>query len=468
MTTAVSSTVDCLVSWAGPVDLPLRGEADVQAACGLMHVHGRRYGRPTPLGVDYASIAAGLLAVQGALAARLGGLRGVPIGRVSTSVAQAALLGVAPYLAAATAGDAEVLGGPGGPPFTSADGVRFELETTEPRPWQRFWAVLGAPEIEVRRGWRPFRHRYATATCPLPAELHRAARAVDFAAVLDAAALAGVSVVAVRESWAEQMRPWRVKPISGPRAAPGLGTGVGLPLDGLVAVESGRCATPLAGHLLRLLGAAVVRVEPPGGDPRRAAPPTSGGHSARYLAFNRGKQVVEADLTTPAGRSAVRELVANADVFVHSWSPGRSGTFGLAASDLVRVRPGLVYAWASGGGDRPLPPADADYLVQADSGLAAVAGASLMTLTDVLGGLACATGVLTGLVARARTGFGQRVDSSLLSAAMTARHARPVAPVPRTVDVCTDLAALAADPRFSAALELDGCCHVRAPWTFEP
>lgn len=456
MTTTLGSTVDCVVSWAGPVDLPLRGETDVQAACGIMHVHGRRYGRPTPLGVDYASIAAGLLAVQGALAARLGGLRGVPIRRVSTSVAQAALLCVAQYLAAATAGGTEVLGGPGGPPFTSADGVRFELETTEAQSWQRFWAVLGVQEIEVRRGWRPFRHRSATATCPLPADLHRATQATGFAVIADAAARTGVCVVALRDSWGEQLRPWRVKPISGPRAAPGLGAGVGLPLDGLVVVESGRgVQVSLAGHLLRLLGATAVRIESPVGT------------DARLLAFSRGKAVVEADIATPVGRVAVRELVSTADVFLHNWSPGRAGVLGLAASDLARVRPGLVYAWASGWGERPLPPAGADCLVQADSGLAVAAGPSLMTLTAVLGGLTCATGVLAGLVARARTGLGQRVDSSLLSAAMTARHARPVAPVPRTVDVCTDLAALAADPRFASALEHDGCCHVRAPWEFE-
>jgi hypothetical protein len=99
--------------------------------------------------------------------------------------------------------------------------------------------------------------------------------------------------------------------------------------------------------------------------------------------------------------------------------------------------------------------------------MAAVAGPSLMTLTDVLGGLVCASGVLAGLVARARTGLSQRVDSSLLSAAMTARYARPVVRSSPTAVVCTDLAELAADPRFAGALEHDGCWFVRPPWEFE-
>lgn len=469
MTATLDAAVDCAVSWAGPVDLPLRDELDVQAACGIMHVNGRRHGTPAPLAFDYASLTAGLLAVQGGLAARLGRMRGVPIGRVSTSVAQAALLSVSQYVAAATTEDGDVFGGPGGPPFTSADGVRFEIETLHAEPWQRFWSRLGAPDTAVRRGWRPFQHRFATATCPLPVDLHQATRRWGFGDLVAHAEAAGVSVMAVSATWATPVPPpWHVTPLAAPAAQPGLGRGAGAPLDGLVVVEScRRVQGPLAGHLLRLLGATVIRVEPPDGDPLRWVPPTSRGCSARFLALNRGKRVVEADITSVRGRESVCELVAAADVFLHNWAPGKAEALALAADDLARVRPGLVYAQASGWGDRlgPRPPVGTDYLVQAHSGMAA-RGPSLMTLTDVLGGVVSATGVLAGLTARARTGCGQRVDSSLLSAAMTGRHARPVARVAPAVDVCTDLAALARDPRFARAVEWDGCCFVRAPWEF--
>lgn len=468
MTTTVGAVVDCAVSWAGPVGLPLRGEQDVQAACGVMHVNGRAYGKPVALAFDYASLTAGLLAVQGGLAARLGALRGMAIRQVTTSVAQAALLSVSQYLAAATADDAEEIGAPGGPPFVSADGVRFEIETLDALDWHRFWTRLSAPEQAVRQGWRPFHQRFATATCPLPASLHEAAREHVFTDLIVHAELSGVSIMALRETWAADQRPWRVTPLPASRAWPGLGRGTGLPLDGLVVVEScRRVQGPLAGHLLRLLGATVVRVEPPGGDPLRWVAPLSGDCSARFLALNRGKQVVEADITTAAGRDAVRELVAGADVFLHNWAPGKAVTLGLDADDLARVRPGLVYAAASGWGDRlrPQPPIGTDYLVQAYSGMAAY-GPSLMTLTDVLGGVVSATGVLAGLLARARTGLAQRVDSSLLSSALTGRYARPEAREAPSVDVCTDLATLAADPRFAAAFDRDGCCFVRAPWEF--
>jgi hypothetical protein len=88
-----------------------------------------------------------------------------------------------------------------------------------------------------------------------------------------------------------------------------------------------------------------------------------------------------------------------------------------------------------------------------------------MTLTDVLGGLVCAEGVLAGLLAHERTGRGHRVDSSLLSAAHLLRR-RPAAPRHPRVPVLTDLAALAADPRFAAALERGACVFVRPPWEF--
>ncbi|MGH3896665.1 MAG: CoA transferase [Pseudonocardiaceae bacterium] len=560
-------SVDCGIEWAGPVDAPLVDEATVQAACGIMHVHGRKSGIPEPLGIDYASVTAGVLASQGVLAALVGRLRGMDLRRVTTSVAQAALLSVAQYLAAATAGDdwAEPMR-PGGPPFTSAGGVRFEIETFEAAGWRRFWALLDADEAAVRRGWQPFQHRYATATCPLPDELYQVTGRSRFAAVADAADAAGVSILRLRDvaersvELAAGLPPWRITGIPRstlPVALPRPPATVQLPLEGLVVIEAcRRLQGPLAGHVLRLLGARVIRIEPPGGDLLRGMPPMAGDCSARFLALNRGKDVVEIDLKSVAGQRAVQELVAGADVFVHNWAPGKAAQLELDAGHLAAVRPGLVYAYASGWGDAfgARPPLGTDFMVQAHSGLAAMVrpsgeppAPSLMTLTDVLGGLVCAQGVLAGLIARIRTGSGQRVDSSLLSAATVLqqpvldaapgnagpRTGRPVwTPLHRplatsdgylalsaracaepdrvaaacgvgpegerrsfeasleaiaarcrhersqiwvdrlrdaglgSVAVCTDLAALAADPRFAAALQRDGCTFPRAPWEF--
>lgn len=478
--------VRCGIDWAGPVDLPVQDEAAVQAACGIMQVHGRRSGAPAALCINYASATAGVLAAQGVLAVLLAQQRGMNLRRVTTSVTQAALLAVSQYLAAATAadewGETHL---PGGPPFTSADGARFEIEALDAEGWRRFWTSLGADPAAVADGWRPFQHRYATATCPLPRDLHQAAAARSFAAVSVAATDAGISVLQVRErvEYTADLPPWRITPLRGPaQAAPSPGPDqIGsLPLAGLVVVEScRRVQGPLAGHLLRLLGAQVTRIEPPGGDPLRGVPPMVGDCSARFLALNRGKQVIELDLSSAPGRRAVRELVADADVFLHNWAPHKADQWNLDAEHLCELRPGLVYAGASGWGKAlgPAPPLGTDFLVQAHSGLAALVvpdgeppAPSLMTLTDVLGGAICAQGVLAGLVARARTGRGQRVDSSLLSAAAVllphSSRPQPAQQARTGIPLCTDLAGLATDPRFAAAVTHDGITLPRPPWEF--
>lgn len=429
------------IDWAGPVGLPLSDERSVQAACGIMHVHGRAAGRPAPLAVDYASAAAGVLAAQGVLAVLVARARGLRLDGVRTSVGQAALLCLTQYLAAATAGDdpPEQLP-PGGCDWLSADGVPFEFETLAPQQWQEFWRRLGAAPADIGRGWRAFQQRFATACCPLPAPLRELVRRTPYAGIRATAERAGVGLLPVRQEPfpPARVRPWTLTAFPGPEPGPDAATvpapgeaGTGptpeRPLDGVRVVESTRRVQgPMAGHVLRLLGADVVRVEPPGGDPMRGIPPTAGGVSARFSALNAGKSVVEADITSAAGRRTVHDLVARADVFLHNWAPGKAARLRLDADDLRRTRPGLVYAWASGWGDvlGPEPPVGTDYLVQARSGLAAAArpadeapAPSLMTLTDVLGGLVSAQGILAALLTRVRTGRGGRVDSSLFSAA---------------------------------------------------
>ncbi|MFD7644683.1 CoA transferase [Kitasatospora sp. NPDC059795] len=478
----VGGGIGCRLTWAGPVALPLRSEADVQAACGVMHVHGRRYGGPRLLGVDFASVAAGVLAAGGTLAALRARELGLPYREVEVSVAQAALLGLSQYLAAATAEEpcAEPVG-VGGPPFRSSDGVWFELEALGPDGWLRFWVELGVERRVVGRSWLPFQARYGTATCPLPDELFVAAGRLTFAGLAALAERCGVDVTPVEARPAAGGVPWRVvqgAAVQGeaagarPREAAAGGRG---PLDGVTVVEvARRVQGPMAGRVLGLLGARVVRVEPPGGDPLRGVPPMTafGGEpvSARFAALNRGKEVLEADLRSTEGRAAVRELVQESDVLLHSLAPSKVAGLGLDAETLEAVRPGLVHAQASGGA----PGVTTDYPVQARSGLAALVAPpglpprpTLLTVCDVLGGLVCATAAVAGLTAQARTGRAQRVESSLLSAARLLCGAVSGPGLPGDgIEVCTDLAALAGDPRFGGALDGSGCAVVRAPWEF--
>ncbi|MFE9857790.1 CoA transferase [Streptomyces sp. NPDC005780] len=427
------------------------GETAFQAMAGLMAVHGRPWHEPRRIPLDYVSTCTGVLAVQGVLAAMIGRVRGAPLQRVRTAHSSAALLSVSQYLAAATVMDATETTGPPthpdtsgtGPPFLSRDGVWFELETLDSAPWREFWAALGLRCREVSLGWNSFVNRYAAAVAPLPPVLHRTLGSHDFTDIAVAGARTGLSVCRVRttaERYADDgppPAPWSLQPLSTGRS-PSDDLAViptaEQPLRGMTVVEATRrIQGPLSGHVLQMLGARVVRVEPPGGDPQRCAEPVVGDCSARFLALNESKTVVEADLKTAEGRRTVRDLALDADVFLHNWAPGKAEVFGLDADILCAANPSLVYSHASGWGASSAPDLfpGTDFMVQARSGLAwdMAEGAdrprpTLMTVLDVLGGLVSAEGILAGLLARELGGGPQRVDSSLLSAASVLQ--RPV------------------------------------------
>lgn len=513
---------ECGIGWSGPVAVPMSCERDVQAACGIMQVHGRATGTLRTLGVEYASICAGVLAAQAVTAGMLARLRGGTAVKAATSVAQAALLALGQYLAAATAqrpgtGEAGSPAGSGGPPpFRSADGVRFEIETLDAEDWLRFWTTMGVEHAAIAAGWPPFQQRFATATCTLPDALGVAAASRGYRDVRAAARAAGVGVLPVRAAEAPAVAvpasPWRLRAVGGPGpvgpapTVPPLGPHDRYPLAGLRVVESTtRVQGPLAGHLLGLLGADVVRIEPPGGDPLRGVPPMAGSCSARFLALNRGKRAVEADLKSASGRRTAVHLARTADVFLQNWPPGRAARFRLDHGDLTAVHPPLVYAHA-GGWAEALPssrPPGTDYLVQAYTGVAALLtgpgippAPTLMTITDVLGAIIGAEGIVAALLARARTGAGVCAETALVDAARLIREAAAltgatpltdgamgteagagsgagtgsaVRAVRPTADVVTDLAMMAADPAYAAALVTEGTVtYGRAPWTFAP
>ena len=126
-----------------------------------------------------------------------------------------------------------------------------------------------------------------------------------------------------------------------------------LPLSGLTVIEScRRIQGPLAGHLLALLGAEVIRIEPPGGDPLRGMPPIADDCSARFDALNRFKTIREVDIKSLAGQAEVKEMVQHADVFLHNWAPGKAVLLNLDHEDLAATNPSLIYAYAGWLGNR--------------------------------------------------------------------------------------------------------------------
>jgi CoA:oxalate CoA-transferase len=436
--------LSCALAWT-PLGAP-RGtdEAIIQATSGLMAVHGGESRTPRRLGLDVASVAAGVLATQGILAAQLARLRGVEIREVRTSVLQGALAYLQHHLAIGTCGGTfpfQPLASGAGPPFPTADGAWVELEALGGDAWIAFWKSLGIDETQSSRAWLPFVYRYLAGRCTLPAALHDATRRLTCEALLATAAshrLAACRVRAANEVGAEgACRPWTFGEEgtasgewSGEWPAARAAT-VAAPLAGWRVVEvTSRLQGPLAGHLLQQLGADVVKVEPRGGDFGRCSPPFAGSHGAAYLAYNHGKRVEELDYKCAADRARLMELVAGSDVFLHNWPRGRAHRLGLDAGTLARCNAQLVYAQASGWDAGMTEPSTiaGDQLVQAHAGCGDLLSPpdqpgfpSRLTIVDTMGGLLACEGILAALCLRARRHRGVSVDTSLFGGAMTLR-----------------------------------------------
>ena len=434
------------VCWYGP-RAPGRssagGEAAVQALSGLMQVHGRDAGVPRRLGLEVASVAAGVLTSQAVLASLVGRARGRLNTHVETSVLEAALQLTSHYVAAATCRDRDEWRLPDagltpGPPFRSADGRWFEIETLDPDAWRRFWFALGAQDLDLSKSWTQFRSRYFRGACSLPPEVHEATARRTFDEVAATARSCRVSLAPVRsytEVLAEPLEASELARIdvadaanhvtvARPKAIPSARP----PLEGVRVVEAtSRIQGPLAGLLLRMLGADVVRVEPPGGDPIRLVPPYAGADGYFFTAFNHGKVARELNLGTAAGRSDLLDLLSGADVFIQNWAPGKAEVWGLTAATALRAAPRLTYVELSGWGDsdRNTKMVGTEFLVQALSGLACglspdgePPAPSRVLLVDCLGALVACEGALGGLLLAARSGRGSHVCASLMAGAM--------------------------------------------------
>ncbi len=120
-------------------------------------------------------------------------------------------------------------------------------------------------------------------------------------------------------------------------------------LDGIRVLDLAQGSFAFAGKVLAGLGADVVKVEPPGGDPLRAWPPFPGDApdpetGARHLHLDTGKRSVVVDLESDAGRDLLRRLVAASDALIESFEPGYLAARGLGYDDLLATRPDLVMA----------------------------------------------------------------------------------------------------------------------------
>jgi crotonobetainyl-CoA:carnitine CoA-transferase CaiB-like acyl-CoA transferase len=207
------------------------------------------------------------------------------------------------------------------------------------------------------------------------------------------------------------------------------------PLDGLRVVDaSAIIAGPVATAFLATYGADVVKLEPLEGEALRGYPSTLPGLSRYFLGINRGKRSLAVDLKHPEGLALARRLVRDADVFVESFRPGVAARLGLDDATLRRDNPRLVYCSISAFGQAgPLASRPGlDPVVQCYGGLAweqgaaAGAGPELVrgSLVDYYTGSLAASGILLALLARGRTGRGQRLETSLLDGVLAMQAGR--------------------------------------------
>jgi crotonobetainyl-CoA:carnitine CoA-transferase CaiB-like acyl-CoA transferase len=199
-------------------------------------------------------------------------------------------------------------------------------------------------------------------------------------------------------------------------------------------------AGPWAGQNLADMGAEVIKVERPvkGDDSRAFGPPwlkdpegkpTS--EASYFLAANRGKKSITANLSNPEAQAMLRELAKSCDVVIENYKFGDLARYGLGYEDIKAVKPDIVYCSVTGFGqtgpwrERP----GYDFMAQGMSGLMSVTGEPDGTpgagpmrvgipIIDILTGMYASIAICAALAHRAQTGVGQHLDLALLDTSM--------------------------------------------------
>jgi crotonobetainyl-CoA:carnitine CoA-transferase CaiB-like acyl-CoA transferase len=203
-----------------------------------------------------------------------------------------------------------------------------------------------------------------------------------------------------------------------------------LPLAGVRVLEVAQImAGPTCGLMLADLGADVIKIEkyPGGDDARQYQKPGDSDLPPSFCMINRGKRSLALDFRHPLGRDALRRLAQQADVVTENFRVGYMDRLGLGYEDLRHDNPGLIYCSISGYGfTGPLKDRGGfDLILQAFSGIIAATGEPGrapvkpgISIADTNAGILAAFGVLAAYIHRLKTGEGQRVETSLLQAAM--------------------------------------------------
>ncbi|MBA46468.1 MAG: hypothetical protein CL893_00090 [Dehalococcoidia bacterium] len=207
---------------------------------------------------------------------------------------------------------------------------------------------------------------------------------------------------------------------------------LGGPLSDIVVIEFGNfVAGPTSGQLLTDLGANVIKIEPPVGEPwRHSSDSSPKGESRLFIALNRGKKSVCIDLKTPEGQKVCHDIVAKADAVISNNRTATSEKLKYDWKTLSKINPKLVYVESTAYGPKGKKAAEPgfDLIMQAYTGImstenkiyhGAPSAVRSSSYIDYSTGYAMALGVVSGVLQARSTGKGVLLQTSLLAQALS-------------------------------------------------
>ena len=203
------------------------------------------------------------------------------------------------------------------------------------------------------------------------------------------------------------------------------------PLQGIRIIEFGNfVAGPFAGQILADMGAEVVKIEPPNGDPWRASQPFAPGESRTFLPLNRGVKSVTLNLKDARGKAALEKIVRISDGVISNNRPDTAAALGIDYDSLAAINPAIVYVDITAYGMKgPLGGAPGfDLVMQGFTGAVASEGKITengqpevvwsSSYIDLATGYCAAAGIMAGIIGRGDSGVGQKVETSLMMNAL--------------------------------------------------
>ncbi len=209
------------------------------------------------------------------------------------------------------------------------------------------------------------------------------------------------------------------------------------PLTNIRVLDMTRALTgPYCTQMLGDMGADIIKVEQPkvGDNSRAWGPPFVNGESTYYLSINRNKRSMTLDLRHPESAQIMRTLVAQSDIVIENFVPGKMAEYGFDYEACKAIRPDIIYCSISGFGQEGPDHGRAAYdqVIQGLGGVMSVTGHADggpmrvgIALSDIISGMNAAFAILAATIHRMQTGIGQYIDTSLLSGqlAMMSYHA---------------------------------------------